>query len=358
MAKDCQACIDIKEKYPVLATKGITDTHCTNLKNDEGVKSGDGKNDCDDLNLMNDCFIGNMEEEIKIADYCGWRDLMTKFANNLYNMIKAMICAICGLWTNVHNLWAEINRIWSAINALTARVDALETQVGDLRTRVNNLTTVVNNFADDITQLKKNDAKHDCYLDFLLNGDEVTGKLGTDAFVAGTGVRLEREDGSAVMPAVRINGNCYTITGSIRINIKTNAHWKSLGMEPDGKVVTGNRINTGDGNYTICIVKLKKSDFPWLVGLSSTVGSFVNSGVGQIYVQAVSGDSSSPTFPGQWGSGSVTVPSGEIWIRVSLISLTTWGNEYSDQGDNGDGYADVTFRATGLARSKGEGIEC
>lgn len=352
MAKNCQACIDIKDKYPVLADKGITSTHCTNLKNDEGVKAGDGKNDCDDLNLMNDCFIGNMEEEIKIADYCGWRDLMTKFANNLYNMIKAMICAICGLWTNVHNLWAEINRIWSAINALTTRVDNLETQVGDLRTRVNNLTTVVNDFADDITKLKKNDAKHDCYIDFILNGKDVSGLFTKSDFVAGTGVSFDRDDPSAAPIGLRVNGSTYTVTAGIKFSL-SNSHWKKLGTKPDGTVVSGNRINTEKGNYTIAIIKMKKSKVPWLKSLSSCVGSFVNAGVGQVYVQCVD---EGGTYKGQWGdsSGNVTVPSGEMHVRISLVSLTTWGIEYDDP----DGYAAVSLRATGLARTDTEGIEC
>lgn len=353
MAKDCQACIDIKEKYPVLATKGITDTHCTNLKNDEGVKASDGKNDCDDLNLMNDCFIGNMEEEIKIADYCGWRDLMTKFANNLYNMIKAMICAICGLWTNVHNLWAEINAIKArltalenALQALTTRVNNLETQVGDLRTRVNNLTTVINDFADDITKLKKNDAKHDCYIDFLLNGES----LAVTDVTMGTGVT---QQGTAI--TLRVKGSTYRFVGGLRFD-RTNAHWGKLGLHNNGSEIEGNILNTDDNNWTVCLIDLKKSDYPWLTTLYSTTGTFVNQGIAQLYVQVFNGDSDDPqsnSYPSQWGTGTrVRVQAGHLVVRVSMIGVTTWGGSLEDH------YANVTASAVGMAVVNQDHIEC
>lgn len=346
MAKNCQACIDINDKYPTLADKGITDTLCTNLKNDEGLKASDGKNDCDDLNLMNDCLIGNLEEEIKIADACEWRVILTNTVKNLYHMIKAVICAICGLWTNVHNLWAEINRIWSAINALTARVDAMESTVADLRTRVNNLTTVVNNFADDITNLKKDDATHDCYIDFLLNGES----LAVTDVTMGTGVT---QQGTAI--TLRVKGSTYRFVGGLRFD-RTNAHWGGLGLKNNGEAVSGNVLNTDDNNWTVCLIDLKKSDYPWLTTLYSTTGTFVNQGIAQLYVQVFNGDSDDPqsnSYPSQWGTGTrVRVDAGHLVVRVSMIGVTTWGGALDDH------YANVTASAVGMAVVNQDHIEC
>lgn len=305
MAKpNCSACDELREKAPNLIVNGLGDTECTSLANNTGLNPSSGNDDCDDLHNLNDCLIGNMEQEIDAYDVCDWKEYMRKFVENTWTVFKGIICAICGIWTRI--------------------------------------------------------ARLDCYINFLLNDKEVGSLLDESAFVPGTGVSFERSDEQMIKPSIRINGNTYTVSGSIKIDTTTQ-HWGRLGLTNTGNRVKWgdgdgdyNRINTPNGNYTICLIKIPKSLVPWLRGLSSCVGSFVNAGVGQIFVQAVDGDSSDPTLPGQWGADSsrITVSAGQIWIRVSLIACTTWGIEY------GDNTADVTFRATGLARSKSDGIEC
>lgn len=104
MAINCSSCNDLRENAPEFVLNGVTDTVCTSLKNDTGFNPSNDTTDCDDLNDANDCLIGNMEDEVEAYDVCDWKEFMKRFIPNVYNVIKAMICAICGLWCNFHAL--------------------------------------------------------------------------------------------------------------------------------------------------------------------------------------------------------------------------------------------------------------
>ena len=101
MAKpDCNACQELREHAPDFVFNGVTDSICTSLKNDTGLnpKATVIHNDCEDLDLANDCLVGQMDKEVDSYDVCDWKDFMHKFIPNLWNFLKAMVCTICGLW--------------------------------------------------------------------------------------------------------------------------------------------------------------------------------------------------------------------------------------------------------------------
>lgn len=108
MALNCSACNDLRENAAEFVQNGVTDTVCTSLKNDTGFNPSNDRNDCTDLNDANDCLIGNAADELEAYDVCDWKEFMKNFIPNLYNVIKAMICAICGLWCNFHALIAAL----------------------------------------------------------------------------------------------------------------------------------------------------------------------------------------------------------------------------------------------------------
>ena len=353
---NCKACDDLRDKNPEFINNGLNSTMCSSLKNDTGFKPSNNHNDCTDLTDANDCLVGNMTEELKITDACRLKEFLEQFIKNLHNVLGAIICAICGIWTNIHNLWNEIQNLWDAINDLRTRVTNLENQIGDIRNQINNMLQTINRLSNDLSKIW-------CYIDFLLNGENISGKLDESDFVAGTGVDFSRSGGIAIKPSLLINGCTYTISGSINVDISTQ-HWGRLGLTNTGaRVQWGsasdeyNKINTPNGNYTLCYIKIKKSKFPWLKTLASTVGTFVNASVGQLFFRAYDGDDpDNNEMTGQWGysSSSITVPAGYYYLRVSLISLTTWGINYNAPDNN----AEVTFRATGLVLTDSEGIEC
>lgn len=110
----CSACDDLREAAPEFATNGVTTAVCNSLANNTGLKSNNGHNDATDLHLANDCLIGRMEDEINAYDVCDWKEFMKRFIGNVYEMLKAFICTIRGVWVKINN---HENRITALENA-------------------------------------------------------------------------------------------------------------------------------------------------------------------------------------------------------------------------------------------------
>lgn len=103
---NCSACSELREHASDFIVNGVTDNVCASLKNNTGFNPSDANDDCEDLDLANDCLIGNMAEEIDAYDVCDWKEYMKKFVPNVWTMFKALICAICGIWENITELWS------------------------------------------------------------------------------------------------------------------------------------------------------------------------------------------------------------------------------------------------------------
>lgn len=95
---NCKACDDLRNEVPQLIANGFDSNMCASLQNDTGLSPSSGHDDCTDLNKLNDCLVGNMEEELEAYDVCDWKTFMKKLIPNLWTTIKGIICAICGLW--------------------------------------------------------------------------------------------------------------------------------------------------------------------------------------------------------------------------------------------------------------------
>ena len=109
----CNACEELRTKAPEFATNGVTDAVCLSLKNNTGFSTSNDNDDCEDLNNANDCLVGAMENEVRSYQMCDWRAFMMKFISNLHSVLKAMICAICGLFTKVEKAQCEINYLFN-----------------------------------------------------------------------------------------------------------------------------------------------------------------------------------------------------------------------------------------------------
>lgn len=102
---DCTSCSELKEVDPSLIINGYVSSEDTSMRNDSGLVASNGRTDCEDLNLMNDCLIGNELEELKKVGYCDWKDYTESLVGNIWTMFKGFGSAVCGIWTNIHNLW-------------------------------------------------------------------------------------------------------------------------------------------------------------------------------------------------------------------------------------------------------------
>lgn len=101
---NCESCESLRQDAPDFVVNGLTDDICTSLSNDTGLNPTSGNDDCTDLNNVADCLVGNMATEVEAYNVCDWKEFMKNFIPNVWTTLKAMICAICGLWKNVHCL--------------------------------------------------------------------------------------------------------------------------------------------------------------------------------------------------------------------------------------------------------------
>ena len=107
----CTACQELREDAPEFVTSGVTDKVCNSLANDTGLDANNGNNDATDLHTANDCLIGRMEDELNSYDTCDWKKFMRLFIRNIYEVIKAIICAIRGIWLKIHNHESRISEL-------------------------------------------------------------------------------------------------------------------------------------------------------------------------------------------------------------------------------------------------------
>lgn len=109
--QSCSACNDLREYAPEFVVNGVTDTVCEHLANNEGLSGADGHVNCDDLHDVNDCLIGNMEDEIESFDVCEWKDFMHQYIPNNFETLKALICSMCGQWADIECLQKKMSAI-------------------------------------------------------------------------------------------------------------------------------------------------------------------------------------------------------------------------------------------------------
>lgn len=87
----------------------ITDQICENLANDEGIhpSATNQNNDCDDLSSLNDLATGSLHNALMTLNMCDvdaykcWLDSLLSWQ---WNVDKAIICAICGIWKKIHEI--------------------------------------------------------------------------------------------------------------------------------------------------------------------------------------------------------------------------------------------------------------
>lgn len=114
----CSACRDLQNAAPEFVTHGVTDNVCSALASNKGLDTSNGHNDATDLHLANDCLVGRMKDETKHYDVCDWKEFMEWFIGNVYEMFKAIICALGGIWTSISSIWNKLNNHESRISDL------------------------------------------------------------------------------------------------------------------------------------------------------------------------------------------------------------------------------------------------
>lgn len=116
---DCNACDSLRQTSPDFVLNGVTETVVASLKNNTGINPALTvlHDNCEDLNMLNDCLVGRMGDEVKAYDNCDWKEFMGKFIPNNYELLKAMIANECGIWST---MCASISSLFSLIGGTSA----------------------------------------------------------------------------------------------------------------------------------------------------------------------------------------------------------------------------------------------
>lgn len=119
---NCEACEALRQEVPSLIVNGFDDDMYTSLENNTGLSPSSGNDDCTDLHNLNDCLVGNLETEVDAYDVCDWKEFTKMLISNVWTTLKAMICAICGLWTKVTCTWNALSKLTNTLAGSTGGV--------------------------------------------------------------------------------------------------------------------------------------------------------------------------------------------------------------------------------------------
>lgn len=346
---NCEACEDIKQTDPSLIVNGWSDSECASMKNDTGLVASSGHNDCQDLTDMNDCLIGNEDAELEKYDTCDWKKFMHRFIPNLWTLQSAIICAICGIWTNIHALWEEIRKIWAEIEKIWAEIQKIWNKIGDILAEINRIWQKINQLIANLDKLL-------CIVNNMGKGSTFTVGEEPSAgsyVVAGKGVSFYQTgtvEHSNQIYIIHVGGGLAIISGSCKfykndftdaracVNFDNgstertstsrlgNSHWD----------ITGRDIEDGE---LIFEVRIKKSQYPQIQGffrgngIESSGGSYkvrnlaFNEG-SYAYGQHGGCDANGNPFQVGADSGHL-VPSGWIYIQCRM----SWIDDFKANGD-------------------------
>lgn len=117
---NCSACDDLRQEAPSVIVNGLGDEECASLQNGTGLSASSDNDNCEDLNNLNDCLIGNLGTEVDAYDVCEWKEFMKKFIPNLWTTLKAIICAVCGVWKHLNGILESVNDLCALVNQVVS----------------------------------------------------------------------------------------------------------------------------------------------------------------------------------------------------------------------------------------------
>lgn len=313
----CNACEDLRQNSADFVVNGITDDICSSLSNNTGLNPSSDNDSCTDLHNINDCLVGNMENEVDAYEVCDWKEFTKNFIQNVWTTLKAIICTLCGLWSNMQNL-----------------IDSV--------------------------------SKYDCMIETLAQGKSlVVSEDSTDGsyVVAGKGVTFLKDDDSSGLAQVTlryIGGGLVRVQGTLRFsttnftdsaacysfdtdqaNPQKSASRKGNSVWNHTATVTGSDGNKyhpiktlGTNGELIYEIRLKKSEYPFVRGFYSGIAAPTGGGAYQVNLISINeGD----TAHGQNNSSPThVVPDGYVYIQARMINIgylnATLDHHYSPRG--------------------------
>lgn len=311
---NCSACEDIRQIDPNFVVNGFGDDECTSMKNDTGLVASSGNDDFNDLNLMNDCLVGNPGAEVDAYDVCDWKAFMKKFIPNLWTTLKGIICAIGGMWTFIHKHECQLEKMMSGMSF----------KIGEEET---DSSYVVAGKGVSFLAYEGGDRLADVNLTYIGGGlARVTGTLmfSKDNFTeenSGACWCFDEDGENPTRRSNRLGNEMWNNTASVTVGGETYHPIKMM-------------HNTGE---LIFEIRIKKSEYPELKQIFAGIAAPTGGGQYQINLTVGDGDGSSASLPGQdLNSPRHTVPAGWIYVQARMISIgyliAEEGHHYSPRG--------------------------
>lgn len=299
MAKSCKACEDLRQYAPDFTQNGVTDSVCASLKNNTGLNPSNSRNNCTDLDAVNDCLIGNMEEEVDAYEVCDWKVFTKNLINNIWTTLDAFNCAMCGTWSKIASILKEIDKIWCWLENLTK-----------------NTGGVLHAYEDDDPSKP------------AINGFRIA-----KGVKARTGANSAPLNITVIGSTARVTGS-LTFDGVMPTSYTGNSTTRWLDFDRDGDQITNTKGrssvkgNAPSGGLFVYEYQVNPCDY----GFKDLANANLASGEAGNFQFRISTYKKGDEYPYDYGwdengKGQIYNPSDEnkMLIQVRLINMNTWG---------------------------------
>ena len=124
----CEACERLDEADNLLVN-GMTASECYALFNNRGLDINSAQTNCETLQDLVDCLIGQHKKKLDITNFCDIKDWLEEMMANIWNVKSALVCDSCGQWEQIRLLWVQIREIWEQIVAIWAELVRIKAEL-------------------------------------------------------------------------------------------------------------------------------------------------------------------------------------------------------------------------------------
>lgn len=109
----CDSCNNLQDYASSFLLNGIRDKECNSLAENTGLNPDleIPHENCEDLKDMADCLLGSLIEKLPAYDECTLKEFVAQLTPNVYNVVYALVCSTCGLWTKLEILEEIVNSL-------------------------------------------------------------------------------------------------------------------------------------------------------------------------------------------------------------------------------------------------------
>jgi len=127
----CEAC-DRLDEADNLFINGMSAEECAALFNNRGLDINTAGSNCEALQDLVDCLIGQHKKTLDITNFCDIKDWLEQLMANIWNVKSALVCDSCGQWNQIRLLWIQVREIWQQMHDVWAELRRITTEILEL----------------------------------------------------------------------------------------------------------------------------------------------------------------------------------------------------------------------------------